>query len=75
MSKNIVFEPTVELVKEHNPKHLRKKRNNDYREVVVSCKNGHQKLVKLALFTSKSKKNRKRYHVCSICGESLYLES
>jgi len=73
MSKNIVFEPTVELVKEHNPKHLRKKKGNDYREVTVSCKNGHQFLVKAALFFNKNKKNR--YHICKACGETLYMES
>lgn len=74
MSKNVLHEPTVELVfKEHEPKHLRKRKNNPYKEVLVSCKNGHQVLVKAALFFSKSKK--KRYHICQICGETLYLEN
>ena len=65
MSKNILYEPTVELVvKEHNPKHLRKKKADPFRKVQVTCKNGHSKIVKAALFFDKTKRNNKKLHIC-----------
>lgn len=74
MSKNILYEPTVELVvKEHNPKHLRKKKADPFRNVQVTCKNGHSKIVKAALFFDKKKRDNKKLHICQ-CGERFYLE-
>mgnify|MGYP000952834589 CR=1 FL=1 len=76
MGKNIIFEPTVELVlKEHNPKHLRSKKQDPYRNIQVSCKNGHTKVVKAALFFDKRKKDNKKLHFCKTCGERLYNDN
>jgi len=75
MSKNILYEPTIELVmKDHNPKHLRSKKKNPYRKIQVVCRNGHTKLIKAAIFFDKAKKNNKRIHFCKACGERLYVE-
>ena len=74
MSKNVLYEPTIEIVfKEPEPKHLRKKKSDPFRKVQVTCKNGHSKIIKAALFFDKAKKGNKKLHFCQ-CGERFYLE-
>ncbi len=69
INESVVFEPAVKRTK-----HRSKKTLDGNREVAVSCVNGHMKLVKAVVFFDKRRKENKKIHYCSVCGEKLYLE-